>query len=96
MTAEPAILAGGAPGHVARALTLRDVPDISPHGSRARLQLVTNRMLGALTVAAAELPAWCTPGRCGILSPKDALTFELVVTSLWRHASNPSATPACN
>ena len=54
-----AILAGGAPADIARAREvldlLGDVREIGPLGSGARLKLVANSMLGAVTVAAAEL-----------------------------------------
>jgi 3-hydroxyisobutyrate dehydrogenase-like beta-hydroxyacid dehydrogenase len=54
-----AILAGGAPADVASARPLLDllgdVHEIGPLGSGARLKLVANSMLGALTVSAAEL-----------------------------------------
>lgn len=56
-----AILAGGAPVDVARVRQILDlvgdVHEIGPLGSAARLKLVANSMLGALTVAAAELQA---------------------------------------
>ncbi len=54
-----AILAGGAPADLARVRPvlelIGEVHEIGPLGSGARLKLVANSMLGALTVAAAEL-----------------------------------------
>jgi 3-hydroxyisobutyrate dehydrogenase len=65
-----AILAGGAPADVARARAvldlLGDVHEIGPLGSGARLKLVANSMLGAVTVAAAELQ---TAGEAAGLDP---------------------------
>ena len=53
-----AILAGGAPADLARVRPvlelIGEVHEIGPLGSGARLKLVANSMLGALTVAAAE------------------------------------------
>jgi 3-hydroxyisobutyrate dehydrogenase len=67
-----AILAGGAPADVARARAvldlLGDVHEIGPLGSGARLKLVANSMLGAVTVAAAELQ---TAGEAAGLNPEE-------------------------
>ena len=72
-----AILAGGAPADVARARPLLDllgdVHEIGPLGSGARLKLVANSMLGAVTVAAAELQ---TAGDAAGLDP-DAVFWAL-------------------
>ena len=67
-----AILAGGAPDDVARVRPLLDllgdVHEIGPLGGGARLKLVANSMLGALTVAAAELQ---TAGDAAGLDPDE-------------------------
>jgi 3-hydroxyisobutyrate dehydrogenase-like beta-hydroxyacid dehydrogenase len=66
-----AILAGGAPADVLRARAVLDlvgeVHEIGPLGSGARLKLVANSMLGALTVSAAELQ---TAGEAAGLDPE--------------------------
>jgi 3-hydroxyisobutyrate dehydrogenase-like beta-hydroxyacid dehydrogenase len=67
-----AILAGGAPADLARVRPVLDlvgdVREIGPLGSGARLKLVANSMLGALTVAAAELQ---NAGEAAGLDPQD-------------------------
>jgi 3-hydroxyisobutyrate dehydrogenase-like beta-hydroxyacid dehydrogenase len=58
---QAAILAGGAPADVERARPVLElvgeVRHVGPLGSGARLKLVANSMLGAVTTAAAELQA---------------------------------------